>query len=157
MSQRKAYIISLFALTFLIGAGSGYLLRGSFDPFSGPSQSNSSISGIPEPPGQALHRNRPERSSDSIRERLVSELNLSDHQVAPFFEITLRHRRLIRELSEDHHLQVRRAMRSQSDSLNTELRTLLSDEQYLRWIELQSRLMREQNRVRQQSRIRERE
>jgi parvulin-like peptidyl-prolyl isomerase len=157
MSQRKAYIISLFALTFLIGAASGYFLRGSVTPMGKLSPSDPALTGTIEQPDRSGQRNRYDRPDGTMRERLITELNLRDEQISPFFDITLRHRRLIRDISEDHRVQLMRELRAQSDSLDAELRGLLSTEQYLRWSEMQTRYMREQNRVRQQNRVRERE
>jgi hypothetical protein len=153
MNQRKSYIISLFALTFLIGAASGYFLRGSFDPASVSTSSEPSLSDTMPPPGREMHRNREDRSSSTLRERLVTELNLDDSQIDPFFDITLRHRRLMRDISDDHRILMMRAMRAQADSLDAELRLILNTDQYLRWAEMQSRYMREQIRTRQQNRV----
>lgn len=140
MLKQTSTIVLLFALTFLIGAGSGYFFRG----LTSPSVATYNEVVWEERDGRAERMRDGDRGAGQHQEqqyrefrmRMISELALEEEQVEPFFVIMATSRRNMRTVREENRDQLRAEMRQQADDMHAQVREVLSDEQFNKWMEM---------------------
>lgn len=154
MLKHTSTIVLLFAVTFLLGVGSGYFLRGlTTAPAPVAGESTETTRGVRgggsgEGNGEGLRAGgaNQEQQYRQFRARMISELSLTEEQIDPFFDIMMSNRRSMRTLREENRDQLRRDIRRQADEMHQEVRTVLTSEQFERWMEMSRQQSRNGNR-----------
>jgi len=129
----KGTLILFFAITFLMGSVVGYLLK---DPVQ-----ELLISKTEQVQPQDSPENRV-RAEQRMRNYMVRELSLEEDQVEAFFAVMQQRRRSMREIMDSSRTETNQLIRIQADSLNMELREILTVEQFEKWDKIQERYRR---------------
>ena len=144
--RQTSTIVLLFALTFLIGAGSGYFFRGL--TMSSGTELRAEAMEQQDRRGEGMRegqRGGGQEQYQQFRARLILELNLSDEQIDPFFDIMVSNRRSMRGIREESRDQLRRDMRQQADEMHTQVQSVLTEEQFARWMEMSRQYQQSNN------------
>jgi Spy/CpxP family protein refolding chaperone len=145
MIMKNRFFIPLaFLITFLLGGATGYFAAKNLSPAPPVSERF-----VDEPPRQ-------DRQFRALRNRLITELELTSDQEEPFFTLLEHHRRDMRRMMENQRREYDKAMTAHSDSLHESLASILSPEQLQTWEERYSRaaLMERQRHQRREGRSR---
>jgi Spy/CpxP family protein refolding chaperone len=132
-----------FLITFLLGGATGYFASKNLDQ-------------APPAVSEQYADERPahDRQLRALRNRLITELELTSEQQEPFFTLLEQHRREMRRVMETHRREFDRMMATRSDSLHESLARILTADQLQTWEERYSRpaLMERQHRQRREGR-----
>ena len=140
---RNVILISIaFVATFGLGLWIG---------LSWPEDSKSEQTTVEERRGERGNNER--RSPEAMRNYMINSLELAEEQQAPFFELIVENRQNMSRVMQEY----RRKMNAETDSITvsfeTELKSILTNEQFEKFNERYSvRAFRENNRQRQQQR-----
>ncbi|MFU8861484.1 MAG: hypothetical protein ACNA8K_13790 [Cyclonatronaceae bacterium] len=141
--KNRLFIPLAFLITFLLGGATGFFAARSLAP-------------SPPPVSEQLADERPaqDRQFRALRNRLITELELTSDQQEPFFTLLEQHRRELRRMMETHRREFDHMMANRSDSLHESLARILTAEQLQTWEERYSRpaLMERQRRQRREGR-----
>ncbi len=166
MSKNPKVTIALaFVLTFLIGIGSGYLLRGSIQsPVAGEQVIHRNMIPGDRSAGERDRREQREREPDRttaddasgsqeryrdddkgedrpgwshgrLKNRLAKDLNLSDEKVDELFSILENHREMGKELFIEYRETFHENLEQLQEQLEADLSEILNDEQMEIWRE----------------------
>lgn len=137
--KNRLFIPLAFIITFLLGGATGYFAAKNLAP-------------APPAVSERYADERPpqDRQFRALRNRLVTELELTSEQQEPFFTLLEQHRREMRRMMETHRREFDRMMATRSDSLHESLARILTADQLQTWEERYSRpaLMERQHRQR---------
>lgn len=126
--SRTLWITMLFVGTFGVGLMAGYLIRPVLDP---------------EP--RSMERPRDGRDV-RFREHVTERLDLTPEQRVRFFDAIDAHRRKTRGWMEEARDSMQVKVRSETDSLRSDLSQFLSEEQLTQWEGMMKRAMRGEHR-----------
>lgn len=125
--KKNIWVITAFLVTFLLGLFAGYLIPRK--PF-GTSQKK-------EWRDERHDRDKDRRDWEQRhRDHMAEQLQLEDQQRPGFDSLSIAFNRSIRGILNQADKETREKIRIQSDSLNIQMRNLLSDEQFQRWDEM---------------------
>jgi DNA-directed RNA polymerase specialized sigma subunit len=133
--NKTVQLMLLFALTFVIGGVSGYFLRGTI-----PQSPQSTQVRDERPRWREMPPEQRDRLNERMRDRMIAEMSLREDQQDVFFTLVNRHRREMRNILDESRQQADRNVRTQADSLQTELSRILDATQLERWNQLQGRM-----------------
>jgi Spy/CpxP family protein refolding chaperone len=137
--KNRLFIPLAFLITFLLGGATGYFAAKNLSP-------------APPPVSERFADETPaqDRQFRALRNRLITELELTSEQQEPFFTLLEQHRREMRRMMETHRREFDRMMATRSDSLHESLARILTADQLQTWEERYSRaaLMERQHRQR---------
>jgi uncharacterized membrane protein len=137
--MNSKFIIPLaFLFTFLTGGIAGWLIgKSSTEPVQQQVQTDD-----PEPR---------DREFRMLRNRMISELELTDEQREPFFEALMEHRREVRQVMNRQRRQLESTLAAEAETLHQSLSGILTQEQMQLWDQRYSRqaLMERQRRQRE--------
>ncbi len=123
-------MILLFLVTFITGGILGFVAS---DPLK-------STIGLQEEP---IERQRPPQGQQDraqlMRERIIEDLQLSEDQIQPFFQVMDEHRQKLNRINHEAREAANAKIRIQADSLNAAITPVLSEEQLEKWMEMSRR------------------
>lgn len=116
-----------------MGSVVGYLLKDPVQKLMQPKTEQVDSQDSPERRVQAEQR---------MRDYMVRELSLEDNQLEAFFMVMQQRRRSMRGIMDESRTEANQRIRVQADSLNMELREVLTVEQFEKWYKMQERYRR---------------